>query len=111
MEYGWNRVLDPLTHISTIQDDARSSTDKMDSFSVRSGKSGGKKRSIPDAATVGRTYDRILIHEWKPPLPSSVPSMHDEETQLEALQRQVELLNNDLQFHNELRSPMSVLVG
>lgn len=111
MEYGWNRVLSPLGHTSAILDDELSLSDKMDSFSIRSGKSGGKKRSMEGAATVGRTYDRIMIHEWKPPLPPSVSSMHDEETQLEALQKQVELLNNDLQSHNELRKPMTSLVS
>lgn len=108
MEYGWNRVLNPLSHTSAILDDEVSLSDKI---SIRSGKSGGKKRSMEGAATVGRTYDRIMIHEWKPPLPPSVSSMHDEETQLEALQKQVELLNNDLQSHNELRKPMASLVS
>ncbi|GJJ06521.1 hypothetical protein Clacol_000713 [Clathrus columnatus] len=110
MEYGWNRVLDPLNHTSTIQDDIISPADATDNFSVRSGKSGGtRKRSIPEAATIGRTYDRILIHEWRHPLPPTVSSMHDEETQLEALQKQAELLQTDFQNHNELRGPMSLL--
>lgn len=110
MEYGWNRVLDPVTQITTIYDEENGSiADVTDTFSVRSGKS-TKKRSWPDAGTMGRSNDRIFINEWKPPLPSTVSSTHDEETQLEALQKQVELLKRELQTHNELRKPMSALV-
>jgi len=80
--------------------------DPSDSFSMRSGKSQHKKRSWPDPGTIGRT-DRTFINEWKPPMPSTVSSTHDEETQLEALQKQVVSLNKDLETHNDLRKPMS----
>ena len=111
MEYGWNRVLDPVTQTSTIHDDEIASiADPSDSFSTRSGKSQHKKRSWPDPGTIGRNSDRIVINEWKPPMPSTVASTHDEETQLEALQKQVVSLKKDLQIHNELRKPMSALV-
>ena len=55
--------------------------------------------------------DRTFINEWKPPLPPTVPSLHDEETQLEALQKHVAHLKEDLQQHNELRTPMTQLVS
>ncbi|KAF8493600.1 hypothetical protein JB92DRAFT_1163112 [Gautieria morchelliformis] len=108
MEYGWNRVLDPVTQITTIHDDAGSIADVTDTFSMRSGKS-TKKRSWPDPNSIGRSHDRIFINEWKAPLPSTVSSTHDEETQLEALQKQVVSLKQDLQTHNELRRSMSAL--
>ena len=38
-------------------------------------------------------------------------SVHDEETQLEALQKHVENMKADLQMHNELREPMMQLVS
>ena len=110
MEYGWNRVLDPITQISTIHDeDTTSIADVTDTFSIRSGKS-IKKRTWPDPGTIGRSNDRIHINDWKPPMPSTVSSTHDEETQLEALQKQVKSLKQDLQTHNELRRPMAALV-
>jgi len=110
MEYGWNRVLDPLNQItSRLEEDTKSIADRSDTFSVRSGRS-VKKRTAADTGSYGRSsYDRIFVNEWKAPLPSTVPSTHDEETQLEALQKQVELLKTDLQTHNELRKPMSAL--
>lgn len=96
MEYGWNRVLDPLTQITSMHDDRSSTADQTDTFSIRSGKA--------------KMHDRIHVNEWKPPLPSTVPSTHDEETQLEALQKQVVILKQELETHNELRSPMLSLV-
>jgi len=38
-------------------------------------------------------------------------SLHDEETQLEALRKHVASLKKDLEVHNELREPMSALVS
>jgi hypothetical protein len=92
MEYGWNRVLDPLAHIVSMPHDE----DNTDTFSIRSSKS--------------KVHDRTHINEWKPPLPSTVSSTHDEEAQLEALQKQIELLKKELGAHNELRLPMLALV-
>jgi PH and SEC7 domain-containing protein len=109
MEYGWNRVLDPVSQITTTHDDTGSIADVTDTFSMRSGKS-NRKRNWPDPSSIGRSHDRIFVNEWKAPLPSTVSSTHDEETQLEALQKQVVSLKQDLQTHNELRKPMSALV-
>ncbi|TFY70888.1 hypothetical protein EVG20_g2118 [Dentipellis fragilis] len=116
MEYGWNRVGDPLHHGRAISDDESSRFD-MDNLSVRSGRSGRSSRSRfgkkDGAATVrggsSPWADRTSINEWKAPQPPSVPSTHDEETQLEALRKHVTSLTNDLQEHNELRAPMMAL--
>ena len=100
MEYGWNRVLDPLNQVTSIHnDDAMSVIDNTDTFSVRSFKSKGNN-----------VNDHLHINDWKAPLPSTVASTHDEETQLEALRKQIEVLTKELQTHNELRRPMLALV-
>lgn len=116
MEYGWNRVVDPVTRARSISEDDYSIRE-ADRESVRSGRSGrsGRSRFKEMAATVRADKspwaDRTFINDWKPPLPPSVPSMHDEETQLEALQKHVAHLKDDLQQHNELRTPMNQLVS
>ncbi|GAW00509.1 guanine nucleotide exchange factor [Lentinula edodes] len=42
-------------------------------------------------------------------MPPTVASLHDEETQMDALKKYVKSLKRDLQKHNELREPMSAL--
>ncbi|KAH9895124.1 hypothetical protein C8Q73DRAFT_759487 [Cubamyces lactineus] len=111
MEYGWNRVLDPVSRGRSASEDDYSVRD-TDSQSVRSGRS-ARSRFKEMAATVRADKspwaDRTFINEWKPPLPPTVPSLHDEETQLEALQKHVAHLKEELQQHNELRTPMTQL--
>ncbi|KAI0332360.1 hypothetical protein GY45DRAFT_1344763 [Cubamyces sp. BRFM 1775] len=111
MEYGWNRVMDPVSRGRSASEDDYSVRD-TDSQSVRSGRS-GRSRFKEMAATVRADKspwaDRTFINEWKPPLPPTVPSLHDEETQLEALQKHVAHLKEELQQHNELRTPMTQL--
>ncbi|KAI0645547.1 hypothetical protein C8Q79DRAFT_1010490 [Trametes meyenii] len=107
MEYGWNRVMDPVSRGRSVSEDEYSMRD-ADSQSVRSGRS-GRSRFKEMAATVRADKspwaDRTLINEWKPPLPPTVASSHDEETQMEALQKHVSHLKDELQQHNELRTP------
>ncbi|TBU55815.1 hypothetical protein BD310DRAFT_824986 [Dichomitus squalens] len=108
MEYGWSRVADPVTRGRSISEDDYSIRD-TDSQSVRSGRSRFKDMAATVRADKSPWADRTYINEWKPPLPPSVPSTHDEETQLEALQKHVAHLKEDLQQHNELRTPMTQL--
>jgi len=114
MEYGWNRVMDPVTRVRSISEDNFSVRDgeNSDGMSVRSGRS-GRSRLKEMAATVRADKspwaDRTFINEWKPPMHPTVPSNHDEETQLEALQKHVASLKTDLKQHNELRTPMTNL--
>ena len=115
MEYGWNRVMDPVTRVRSMSEDNHSQRDENeDGLSVKSGRS-GRSRLKDIAATVRADKspyaDRTFINEWKPPMPPSVPSNHDEETQLEALQKHVAYLKTELKQHNELRTPMTNLVG
>ena len=110
MEYGWNRVVDPITRVRSISEDDYSNRD-TDTTSVRSGRSRFKDMAATVRADKSPWHDRTFINEWKPPLPPSVPSAHDEETQLEALQRHGLHLKDELQQHNELRTPMIQLVS
>ena len=110
MEYGWNRVVDPVTRARSMSEDDYSIRE-TDSQSVRSGRSRFKDMAATVRAEKSPWADRISINDWKPPLPPSVPSTHDEETQLEALQKHVAHLKEELQQHNELRTPMTQLVS
>lgn len=50
--------------------------------------------------------DRIAISEWAPPTQSMRPSNLSEPEQLETLSAYVKSIEDDLQNHNQLRSPM-----
>ncbi|KAJ2918016.1 hypothetical protein MD484_g2383, partial [Candolleomyces efflorescens] len=117
MEYGWNRVVDLHGHrtsTSQSQTDLRD-PDPSDGVSVKSGKSGHSKfrwRGDGPATVRGPPSpwsDKIFINEWKPPMPPAVSSVHDEETQLEALRKHVASMKKDLEMHNELREPVTAL--
>ncbi|KAI0305683.1 hypothetical protein B0F90DRAFT_1815266 [Multifurca ochricompacta] len=115
MEYGWNRVSDVLQHGRSLSDDESARMhDYTDTMSVRSGRSSHSRFSRKDGASTMRVgsspwSDRTNINEWKLPLAPSVPSTHDEETQLETLKKHVATLMQELQEHNELRGPMMAL--
>ena len=111
MEYGWNRVdvSDRLPGSVDAESLPPKDPDPSDTFSMRSGRS---RLSKKDAFSMRSSphFDRIFIHDWKPPIPSSVASTHDEEAQLEALQKQVASLKDELNEHNALRALMQQLV-
>ncbi|KAI9442110.1 hypothetical protein H4582DRAFT_2072665 [Lactarius indigo] len=115
MEYGWNRVSDVFQHGRSVSDDESTRPhDYADTASVRSGRSNHSRFSRKDGVTTMRAgsspwSDRTNINEWKPPLAPSIPSIHDEEAQLEALKKHVAALTQELQEHNELRGPMMAL--
>jgi PH and SEC7 domain-containing protein len=108
MEYGWNRVIDtvPAGRTRSTSEDAK---DNTDTASVRSGRSGRIKFK---AQTVRSSpwEDRIIINDWKVPMTSTVPSNHDEETQLDALRKHVRALKQELKQHNDFQAPMTALV-
>ncbi|KAF9461278.1 hypothetical protein BDZ94DRAFT_822072 [Collybia nuda] len=117
MEYGWNRVADPYPHARS-QSDGESikegTLDHSDAVSVRSGRSSRSKFGWRDgSATVRATHspwaDKTFVNDWKPPLPPTVSSIHDEETQLDALRKHVSTMKKDLKRHNEYREPMTAL--
>lgn len=115
MEYGWNRVVDPFNDGRSPSNDSAREIDPSDSVSVRSGRSTRSKLRWKDGAAAARAshspyMDKVYINDWKPPLPPTVSSVHDEESQMEALQKHVFSMKNDLKRHNELRQPMAALV-
>ena len=116
MEYGWNRAEDPGTHGRSVSDnESTREPDYSDAISVRSGRSSrsrfGWREGVATVRAAHSPYvDRVFINEWKPPLPPTVSSVHDEEAQMEALQKHVASMKTDLQRHNELREPMMALV-
>jgi hypothetical protein len=112
MEYGWNRVADPFAHGQSLSDNESREVDYSDAMSVRSGRS---KFGWREGGTAGRVTnspwaDRTFVNEWKAPLPPTVSSVHDEETQMEALQKHVSSMKKELKRHNEFRQPMTALV-
>lgn len=109
MEYGWNRIQEPN---ADGEDNASiHHRDHTDTMSIRSGRSVRMGRHNSNLHRGGPIpADRIFIHEWKPPMHPSLVSTYDEETQLEALQKQVGNLKLELEKHNALRKPMQELV-
>ena len=113
MEYGWNRILDPPEQLRSMSDNESSRTvDRSDVMSVRSSRSryGRKDGVLSTRSSQSPWVDRTMINDWKAPLPPTVASAHDEETQLEALQKHVKHMSDDLKRHNGLRTPMMELV-
>jgi len=108
MEYGWNRIQEPN---ADGEDNASvHHRDHTDTMSIRSGRSVRMGRHNSNLHRGGPIpTDRIFIHEWKPPMHPSLVSTYDEETQLEALQKQVGNLKLELERHNALRKPMQEL--
>jgi PH/SEC7 domain-containing protein len=109
MEYGWNRVEDAQSRSRSVSE---SEPREADSISVKSGRSrfGWRDGMGTVRASQSPWAEKVFISDWKPPPPPTISSVHDEETQLEALQKYVSSLNKDLQRHNELREPLAALV-
>ncbi|KAF8209465.1 hypothetical protein K438DRAFT_2012239 [Mycena galopus ATCC 62051] len=109
MEYGWNR-LDELAHGRSHSE----TPEVSDIMSVRSEQSKRSKFEWREGATTVRGMsspwgDQTFISDWKPPLPLTVSSPHDEEIQLEVLRRHVASMKMHLKQHNEYREPMAAL--
>ncbi|KAI0035843.1 hypothetical protein K488DRAFT_82603 [Vararia minispora EC-137] len=110
MEYGWNRVADPLhaddESVRGVSVSASVPSQDFDAVSVRSGRS---KFAQTVRGGASPWQDRTFVNEWKAPQPPAVASVHDEEAQLEALRRHVSAMTQELQEHNDLRTPMVAL--
>ncbi|KAH7108141.1 hypothetical protein BKA62DRAFT_9648 [Auriculariales sp. MPI-PUGE-AT-0066] len=110
MEYGWNRVSDDGRFSTSPSTEDFHGQDPADTFSIRSGRSRMSKRSFVDAAATMRIKqsprDRIYINDWKAPIPSTVASAHDEETQLEAMQKQLDIVQGEREAHNAIQRAM-----
>ena len=110
MEYGWNRVVTDSDERPSLSDEGKPSKD-TDTLSMRSTRSWHSRRDVFTLRSASSPYsERVTIHDWKPPQPSTVPSANDEETQLEALQKHIGSMKAELNKHNVLRAPMLQLV-
>lgn len=113
MEYGWNRVLEPLSRVQSASEDNYSTYEKdSDGASVHSIRSKFSRTNIAATMRAEKSpyVDRTVINDWKPPMPPTVPSTHDEEGQLEALRKHVFSLKKELERHTELHAPMENMV-
>lgn len=113
MEYGWNRVMDGVGQSGGDSYDDKDHSDAVSVRSTRSNRSNRSRVSKKDYFSVrsgSSSYERLVVHDWKPPMPSTVASTHDEESQLESLQRHMVSLKKEFKQHNELRTPMAQLV-
>ena len=114
MDHGWNRVLPGGAADGQEQE-------VEDLASVRSGMSGHSQRSrLSYAGSIGRhsslnvagpTSDRTHLYDWQPVQPPSVASNLCEDAQLESLKRHTIALKQELEKHNDLRTPMMRLVS
>lgn len=110
MEYGWNRVVTDSDERPSISDEGKPAKD-TDTMSMRSTRSWHSRRDVFTLRSASSPFtERVTIHDWKPPQPSTVPSTNDEEAQLEALQKHIESIKAELDKHNVLQAPMLQLV-
>ncbi|OTB00341.1 hypothetical protein M426DRAFT_66129 [Hypoxylon sp. CI-4A] len=113
IEYGWSDAI-INTALITINDPPpppRPGSAAAGRSSMHS-RQGSLQSSIRSSFEMGgntRTKlpgDRIHIAEWTPPAQSLRPSNSSEAEQLETLDAYVKSIEDDLQKHNQLRSPM-----
>ncbi|KAI9807973.1 MAG: hypothetical protein M1825_005280 [Sarcosagium campestre] len=108
MEYGWSAdvVNNALLSLENLRPQSRppsaSATGTRPSLQ-------SSLRSSIDQGVSGRARmpaDKLTISDWKPPQQSMMASSSPEAEQLKALLAYVKNIEEDLQKHNELRSPM-----
>lgn len=107
MEYGWNRVM-----VDPLEDEG----DRASIFSQKSngGRMGGtygrQALGNGNGGSTGR-FDKIHINDWKPPPSAMIPSILEEEAQLEALVEYVKSREKELEKHKAIEEPMIRLVS
>lgn len=114
IEYGWSDAVINNALIGSLEEPPvpqRPGSAAAGRTSTHS-RQGSRQSSIRSSFDVGgniRTKlpgDRIHIAEWSPPSQSLRPSQCSESEQLEALLVYVKSVEDELQQHNQLRSPM-----
>ncbi|KAI3325653.1 hypothetical protein HD806DRAFT_453678 [Xylariaceae sp. AK1471] len=114
IEYGWsdavinNALIVAMEEPSMPQRPGSAAAGRTSTHS-RQGSRQSSLRSSFDVGSGTRTKlpgDRIHIAEWSPPSQSLRPSQCSESEQLEALLAYVKSVEDELQQHNQLRSPM-----
>ncbi|POR35541.1 PH and SEC7 domain-containing protein C11E3.11c [Tolypocladium paradoxum] len=124
IEYGWSEAIVNNALVSAINESATSVASGGQSSRPESSAAHGRRSSVasgsfrassfdqvggPFAPNSGRGKlpgDRIHIAEWSPPTQSMRPSNAPEAEQLETLIAYIKSIEQDLQAHNRMRSPM-----
>jgi hypothetical protein len=124
IEYGWGDSIVNNALVSAINESATSVNSGGRTSRPGSSAAHGRKSSAASGSFRGSSFDqmsgpfthssgrgklpgdRIHIAEWTPPTQSMRPSNATETEQLETLTTYVKSIEQELQSHNELRSPM-----
>lgn len=114
IEYGWSDAVINNALIGVVEEPVMpqrpgSAAAGRTSTHSRQGSRQSSLRSSFDMGNNNRTKlpgDRIHIAEWSPPSQSLRPSQCSESEQLESLLAYVKSVEDELQQHNQLRSPM-----
>ncbi|KAI9147787.1 PH and SEC7 domain-containing protein [Paramyrothecium foliicola] len=118
IEYGWSDAIVNNALVAAINETNGPKTERpgsaatgrrssMHSASLRSFSFDQGPGSFTHSSGRGKLPgDRVHIAEWAPPTQSMRPSHATEPEQLQMLAAYVKSIENDLQTHNQLRSPM-----
>ncbi|GKT82472.1 sec7 domain-containing protein [Colletotrichum tofieldiae] len=112
IEYGWSDAIINNALVTAINEQTTGPTPGRQRSNSRPGSGAANPRPRPRGpySSGGRGNklpgDRIHIAEWAPPTQSMRPSNLPEEEQLETLLAYVKGIEDELQVHNQLRSPM-----
>ncbi|KAJ0109418.1 hypothetical protein J7T55_000343 [Diaporthe amygdali] len=125
MEYGWSDSIINNALVTAINENTGSTTASSTAGRQRSNSAVGRSSmhsrgssfrsvgsfdfgssSIRGDSSNKLPGDRITISEWMPPTQSMRPSNSPEKEQLETLLKYVKSIEDELQQHNSLRSPM-----
>lgn len=66
---------------------------------------------LPDHYNLSPGAMSVTVHEWKPPVPPEMNSTVSEMDQFKALQKHVQQLNAELDFHREVKPKITVRVS
>ncbi|RYP10012.1 hypothetical protein DL764_000941 [Monosporascus ibericus] len=115
IEYGWSDAIINTALVSAMNEQLPnpprpgSAAAGRTSLHSRQGSRQSSLRSSFDMGTGSRAKlpgDKVTISDWAPPSQSMRPSNLEESEQLETLMNYVKSIEEDLQQHNQLRSPM-----
>ncbi|RYP62336.1 hypothetical protein DL771_009775 [Monosporascus sp. 5C6A] len=115
IEYGWSDAIVNTALVSAINEQPPnpprpgSAAAGRASLHSRQGSRQSSLRSSFDVGSGSRAKlpgDKVAISDWVPPSQSMRPSNLSESEQLETLMNYVKSIEEDLQQHNQLRSPM-----
>ncbi|EMR67488.1 putative sec7 domain-containing protein [Eutypa lata UCREL1] len=116
IEYGWSDAVINSALIASVSESPQQPPRPGSAAAGRSSmhsRQGSRQSSLRSSFDVGSNNnraklpgDKVTIAEWKPPTQSMRPSNCSESEQLDTLLNYVRSIEDDLQRHNQLRSPM-----